>query len=85
MKSGGIGGMFRSLIKNTGMPLSAPMATDEYETIEEKDFRQVATQMTSTFRMTTNTASTGVLFNQLRSRRTIDRSMVRIEEMLNRS
>ena len=38
---------------------------------------------TSTFRMTTNTASAGILFNQLRSRRGIDRSMVRIEEILN--
>ena len=83
MKSGGIGGMFRSLIKNTGMPLSAPMATDEYETIEEKDFRQVATQMTSTFRMTTNTASAGVVLNQLRSGRRLSKDMVRIEEMLN--
>ena len=40
-------------------------------------------ELTSTFRMTTNTASVGVLFNQLRNRRGIDRSMVRIEEMLN--
>ena len=38
---------------------------------------------TSTFRLTTNTASAGILFNQLRSRRSIDRSMVRIEEILN--
>ncbi|MBR3922898.1 MAG: von Willebrand factor type A domain-containing protein, partial [Kiritimatiellae bacterium] len=33
--------------------------------------------------MTTNTASAGVVFNQLRNGRRIDRNMVRIEEMLN--
>ena len=66
----------------TGAPLAMP-ATDEYEPIEEKDFRNTASQMTSTFRMTTNTASAGIIFNQLREERRIDRSMVRIEEMLN--
>ena len=59
------------------------METDEYDPIEEKDFRGVANNMTSTFRMTTNTASAGVIFNQLRNERRIDASMVRIEEMLN--
>ncbi len=58
-------------------------ATDEYETIEEKDARTAAAEPTSTFRMTTNTASAGVILNQLRSGRRIDKSMVRIEEMLN--
>ena len=58
-------------------------ATDEYETIEEKDARSTAAEPTSTFRMTTNTASAGVILNQLRNERRIDRSMVRIEEMLN--
>ena len=61
----------------------AMMDTDEYQPIEEKDFRATMREMSSTFRMTTNTASVGVLFNQLRNRRAIDRSMVRIEEMLN--
>ena len=59
------------------------MDTDEYQPIEEKDFRSTMREFSSTFRMTTNTASTGILFNQLRSSRSIDRSMVRIEEMLN--
>lgn len=59
------------------------METDEYDPIEEKDFRSVASSMTSTFRMTTNTASAGVILNQLRNDRRIDASMVRIEEMLN--
>ena len=57
--------------------------TDEYNPIEEKDFRDSMRDFTSTFRLTTNTASAGILFNQLRSRRSIDRSMVRIEEILN--
>lgn len=81
--SGGIGGMFRNVMKKAQMPRNAAMATDEYDTIEEKDFRQVASQMTSTFRMTTNTASAGVVLNQLRSDRRISKDMVRIEEMLN--
>ena len=59
------------------------METDEYDPIEEKEFRSAAVNMTSTFRMTTNTASAGVVLNQLRSDRRIDTSMVRIEEMLN--
>ena len=58
-------------------------ATDEYEPIEEKDARTAALDPMSTFRMTTNTASAGVILNQLRNDRRIDRSMVRIEEMLN--
>lgn len=58
-------------------------STAEYEPIEEKDARSAAYESTSTFRMTTNTASAGVIFNQLRNDLRIDRSMVRIEEMLN--
>ena len=58
-------------------------ATDEYQHIEEKEARTAAAEPTSTFRMTTNTASAGIILNQLRSGRRIDRSMVRIEEMLN--
>ena len=66
-----------------GFPLGADFATDEYELVEEKGSRSVSTEQTSTFRMTTNTASAGVVLNQLRNGRRIDRSMVRIEEMLN--
>ena len=66
-----------------GFAPSAFPATDEYEQIEEKGFRDVKNHMTSTFRMTTNTASAGIIFNQLREDRRIDRNMVRIEEMLN--
>ena len=61
----------------------AGYSTDEYETIEEKDARKVTAEPTSTFRMTTNTASAGIILNQLRNERRIDRNMVRIEEMLN--
>ncbi|MCR5282784.1 MAG: von Willebrand factor type A domain-containing protein, partial [Lachnospiraceae bacterium] len=71
--------------KNDGLTPAgrAGFATDEYETIEEKVARSAAMEPTSTFRMTTNTASAGVILNQLRSGRRIDKSMVRIEEMLN--
>lgn len=62
---------------------AAGFATDEYEPIEEKEARTTVSEQTSTFRMTTNTASAGVVLNQLRNGRSIDRSMVRIEEMLN--
>ncbi len=58
-------------------------ATDEYESIEEKDAKSTVHEPTSNFRMTTNTASAGVVLNQLRNGRRIDSSMVRIEEMLN--
>ena len=61
----------------------ASFSTDEYEPIEEKNARLTVNRQTSTFRMTTNTASAGVVLNQLRNGRRIDRSMVRIEEMLN--
>lgn len=56
---------------------------DGYEPIEEKNARSVFTAPTSTFRMTTSTASIGILFNQLRSGRRIRMDQVRIEELLN--
>ena len=59
------------------------IATDAYETIEEKSAKGVFTAPTSTFRMTTSTASMGILFNQLRSGRRINLDQVRIEEILN--
>ena len=59
------------------------IATDSYESIEEKDAKGVFTAPTSTFRMTTNTASVGVVLNQIRSGRRVDMSQVRIEEILN--
>ena len=58
-------------------------ATDSYENIEEKDAKSVLTAPTSTFRMTTTTASMGILLNQVRSGRHVDLSQVRIEEVLN--
>ncbi len=65
------------------LPGASEYSTDEYEPIEEKDARSTVSEPTSTFRMTTNTASAGIILNQLRNGRRIDRSMVRIEEMLN--
>ena len=75
---------FGGFFPGSPMSFNSPeMETDEYDAIEEKGFRSVANSMTSTFRMTTNTASAGVVLNQLRNDRRIDTSMVRIEEMLN--
>lgn len=59
------------------------MSSDAYEPIEEKGARGVFTAPASTFRMTTGTASMGILFNQLRSGRRINMDQVRIEELLN--
>ena len=55
------------------------LSYDAYEPIEEKSAKGVFTAPTSTFRMTTSTASMGILFNQLRSGRRIDLDQVRIE------
>ncbi len=73
----------RCCIADTSVSEKASFSTDEYEPIEEKDPVSVLHGQTSTFRMTTNTASAGIVLNQLRSGRRIDRNMVRIEEMLN--
>ena len=59
------------------------LSTDSYELIEEKDAKSVLTAPTSTFRMTTSTASMGILLNQIRYGRSVDLSQVRIEEVLN--
>ena len=67
-----------------GMPIDPEkLATDSYELIEEKDAKSVLTAPTSTFRMTTSTASVGILLNQRRNGRAINISQVRIEEILN--
>ena len=73
----------RCCIADTSISEKAFFATDEYEPVEEKDPVSVLHGQTSTFRMTTNTASAGIVLNQLRNGRRIDQSMVRIEEMLN--
>lgn len=59
------------------------LATDSYEPIEEKGAREVLHAPTSTFRMTTNTASMGMVMNQLRAGRHVEMEQVRIEEILN--
>ena len=79
------GGMMATQMSMAKMPEMNPnlIATDSYESIEEKDAKSVLTAPTSTFRMTTSTASVGVLLNQVRSGRGITMSQVRIEELLN--
>ena len=64
-------------------PLMACIDTDSYEQIEEKNACSVFTSPSSTFRMTTNTASMGIVLNQMRNGRHINLSQVRIEEVLN--
>ena len=64
-------------------PLMACIDTASYEPIEEKSAGSVFTSPSSTFRMTTNTASMGIVLNQLRNERHVDLSHVRIEEVLN--
>ena len=59
------------------------IATDAYEPIEEKNEKNVFSSPSSTFRMTTNTASVGVLLNQIRNGRSVHMSEVRIEELMN--
>ena len=59
------------------------LATDSYEKIEEKGFEDTLTSPTSTFRMTNNTASVGIVFNSLRNHRELQKNQVRIEELLN--
>ena len=63
--------------------LAEALSTDAYEPIEEKGAQSVFTAPTSTFRMTTGTASMGILFNQMRSGRRVRMEQVRIEEILN--
>ena len=57
--------------------------TDSYETIEEHGFLSPLTSPTSTFRMTCNTASMGILKNNMKNGLYIKNDMVRIEELLN--
>ena len=63
--------------------LAEDLSSDSYEQIEEKDAKGVFTAPTSTFRMTTTTASMGIVMNQIRNGRHVDMSQVRIEEVLN--
>ena len=57
--------------------------TESYQAIEEKDFQQVTDKPTSTFRTTCNTASMGTLLNQIRHKRAVKPSSIRIEELMN--
>lgn len=76
----------KSLLSNSMFNGSSPIEairTDSYEIIEEKGFLSPLTSPTSTFRMTCNTASMGVLKNAMKNGLPINKDMVRIEEMLN--
>lgn len=57
--------------------------TDSYNQIKEQGFRNVLSSPLSTFSTTINTASIGVLKNNLKRRERVTPSMVRIEELLN--
>ncbi len=59
------------------------LSTDAYESIEEKSAKNVFTAPTSTFRMSTSSASMGIVLNQVRTGRRVSMDQVRIEEVLN--
>lgn len=59
------------------------LSTDAYESIEEKSAKNVFTAPTSTFRMSTSSASMGIILNQIREGRRVSMDQVRIEEVLN--
>lgn len=65
------------------MPMMENIAYDSYEPITEKDAKNSFTSPSSTFQMTTNTASMGILLNQIRNNRPLSMSQIRIEEVLN--
>ena len=83
MAGAATGGMMGAGAMSAMKELQEATATDSYEKIEEKDAKSPLTAPTSTFRMTTNTASMGVVLNQIREGRHVDISQVRIEELLN--
>lgn len=57
--------------------------TESYEHIEEKGFQNVSDNPTSTFRTTCNTASMGILMNNIRKGRAVKPSSIRMEELMN--
>lgn len=57
--------------------------TDKYNQIEESGFLNTLTNPTSTFRTTCNTASMGIVKSNILRGERIDKSMVRIEELMN--
>lgn len=71
----GLVGSFKNFAEN--------VRWDKYKTIEEKGFRSVGASPTSTFRTTCNTASMGILKNNIENDSYINKSMVRLEELMN--
>ena len=83
--SGGFGGFggFNTGNNNTfRKKLADSLRTDKYEHISEKGFKSVLNNPTSTFRTTCNRASIDIL-NKTNGFLTIEKSMVKPEEMLN--
>lgn len=75
------------LLNNTSIDgvnnLFIGLNTDSYNQIIEKGFKGVLESPYSSFKMTTNNASLGILLNNLYNNRLIDKSMVRIEDIMN--
>ncbi len=65
------------------LPGLEDLRTDSYETIEEKEMREVTVSPTATFRTTYNTAAASILLANIRNRTMTNHSMVRTEELLN--
>jgi hypothetical protein len=57
--------------------------TDKYNPIEENNFLNTLINPTSTFRTTCNTASMGIVKSNILGGKTINKSMIRIEELMN--
>ena len=85
----GNSGLFSMAIGRLASPsagalsLAEELSSDEYEPIEEESAKAVYTAPSSTFRMTTGSASMGIVLNQIRSGRGVNMDQVRIEEVLN--
>lgn len=76
-------GNTRGSSKNVLKELMKSIRTDKYEHIEEKGFKNVLNNPTSTFRTTCNNASLDIVSSNMEQDITIDKSMVRTEELLN--
>lgn len=75
--------MFADLLAGNRPDIIGQYETRDSEIIEEKGQLDTMLHPTSTFRMTTNTASIGMIRKDLNRGREVDKSIVRIEEMLN--
>jgi Ca-activated chloride channel family protein len=82
---------FEASVSNSFVPMSNEAVIElrnnleysSFETIEEKGFKSVLNNPTSTFRLTNNTAAFGILTNRAKNSYTHNSNVVRIEELLN--